>query len=60
MNHKSGALLAKRPRFFYCLKGNEERAMGYKKVVFNRDKLYEQVWEKPMIALAKEIGRAHV
>jgi hypothetical protein len=34
--------------------------MGYKKVVFNRDKLYEQVWEKPMIALAKEYGLSDV
>lgn len=34
--------------------------MGYKKVVFNRDKLYEQVWEQPMIALAKEYGLSDV
>ena len=27
--------------------------MGSKKVVFNRDKLYEQVWEQPMIALPR-------
>lgn len=34
--------------------------MGYKKMVLNRDKLYEQAWEKPMIALAKEYGLSDV
>jgi rubrerythrin len=34
--------------------------MGYKRIQFERNRLYDQVWEKPMIALALEYGLSDV